>query len=276
MASVTGFIFNSDVQCWSFFSLVLTALLAALMAPPAMAQPPAHQPRDGVVKLYGAGGPHTALRKVADLWERQSGHRVVITAGPEPTWAARAQRDADILWGTSEQSMTAFLASFPAFSSDQVEPIYIRPTIIAVKKGNPRRIRGFEDLLQSGIRIVVTEGAGVANTSGTGTWEDVAGRLGRLDDIRRFRRNIVAFARGSGASLRAFRDLNADAWITWPDWPVNHPDLLEAVPIAADRRLWRDLNVALSPAADPEAAAFLRFLDSPPAQALMGREGWQR
>ena len=116
----------------------------------------------------------------------------------------------------------------------------------------------------------------MANTSGTGTWEDLAGRLGRLDDIRRFRRNIVAFARGSGASLRAFRELQADAWITWPDWPVNHPELLEAVPIAADRVLWRDLNVVLSPAADPAAASFLRFLVSAPAQELMRREGWQR
>jgi accessory colonization factor AcfC len=249
----------------------------ALLAPPVLAQtPPPHQPRDGVVKLYGAGGPHTALRKVADAWERQTGGRVVITAGPEPTWSARAQRDADILWGTSEQSMTAFLESFPTFSSQQVEPIYLRPTVIAVKAGNPRRIRGFEDLLQPGIRIVVTEGAGVANTSGTGTWEDVAGRLGRLDDIRRFRRNIVAFSTGSGASLKAFRELNADAWITWPEWPVNHPELLEEVPIAADRRIWRDLNVALSPAADPEASAFLQFLVSPPAQALMRTEGWTR
>jgi len=251
-------------------------VLGAWLAPPAWAQAAAHQPRDGVVKLYGAGGPHTALRRVADLWERQGGAKVVITAGPEPTWAARAQRDADILWGTSEQSMTAFLASFPTFSSENVEPIYIRPTVIAVRAGNPRGIRGFEDLLQPGIRIVVTEGAGVANTSGTGTWEDLAGRLGRLDDIRRFRRNIVAFARGSGASLRAFRELQADAWITWPDWPVNHPELLEAVPIAADRVLWRDLNVVLSPAADPAAASFLRFLVSAPAQELMRREGWQR
>ena len=71
--------------------------------------------------------------------------------------------------------------------------------------------------------------------------------ISRLDDIRRFRRNIVAFAKGSGASLQAFGKFNADAWITWPDWPVNHPELLESVSIAADRRIWRDLNVALSP-----------------------------
>jgi accessory colonization factor AcfC len=235
-----------------------------------------HMPKDGVVKLYGAGGPHTAFQKVADAWKKKTGKRVEIIAGPEHTWSAQAQADADILWGTSEQSMTAFLETYKTFSSKQVEPIYIRPTIIAVKKGNPKKIKRFEDLLNDGVKIVVTEGAGVSNTSGTGTWEDVAGRLGRLEDIRLFRRNIVAFGKGSGASLKAFKDLDADAWITWPDWPVTHSDVLEEVAIAPERRIWRDVNVALSPDADPEAKEFLDFLVTKEAQALMKTEGWVR
>ena len=32
-----------------------------------------HAPQDGVVKLYGAGGPHTAFRKVAAVFEEQTG-----------------------------------------------------------------------------------------------------------------------------------------------------------------------------------------------------------
>jgi len=235
-----------------------------------------HNPKDGVVRLYGAGGPHTAFRKVADAWKEKTGKTVEITAGPERTWSAKAQADADILWGTSEQSMTAFLETYKTFSSGQVEPIYIRPTIIAVKKGNPKAIAGFADLLKDGVKIVVTEGAGVANTSGTGTWEDVAGRLGNLDDVKSFRRNIVAFGKGSGASLRAFKEMDADAWITWPDWPVTHADVLEQVDLAPERTVWRDVNVALSPDADADAAEFLAFLITPEAQVLMATEGWKR
>ncbi len=235
-----------------------------------------HQPKDGVVRFYGAGGPHTAFQKVADAWKAKTGKTVEITAGPESTWSAKAQADADILWGTSEQSMTAFLETYKTFSSEQVEPIYVRPTIIAVKKGNPKGIHGFDDLLRDGIKIVVTEGAGIANTSGTGTWEDVAGRLGRLDDIRAFRRNIVDFSKGSGASLKAFQAKDADAWVTWPDWPVTHSDVLEQVDLAPERTIWRDVNVAQSPEADPETAEFLAFLVTPEAQALMATEGWVR
>lgn len=264
------------------FTTILTAALLALPSAvfgqeTALYDPSIrHDPKDGTVRFYGAGGPHTAFQKVADAWTARTGQRIVITAGPESKWSAKAQADADILWGTSEQSMTAFLETYKTFSSDQVQPIYIRPAIIAVKKGNPKGIRGFEDLLQDGLKIVVTEGAGVANTSGTGTWEDVAGRLGRLDDISAFRRNIVSFAKGSGASLQAFKEKDADAWITWPDWPVTHADVLEQVALAPERTIWRDVNVALSPDADPQAADFLAFLITPEAQALMATEGWQR
>ncbi len=235
-----------------------------------------HMPKDGVVKLYGAGGPHTAFRKVAAVWENKTGNKVEVIAGPESRWSASAQKDADILWGTSEQSMTAFLETYKTFSSAQVEPIYIRPTVIAVKKGNPKHIQSFDDLLKNGMKIIVTEGAGVYNTSGTGTWEDVAGRLGNIDDVARFRRNIVSFSKGSGASFKAFKSMDADAWITWPNWPITKSDILQMVKFTPERTIWRDVNVALAPDADPQAKAFLEFLIATQAQKIMATEGWVR
>lgn len=234
-----------------------------------------HEPEDGVIKLYGAGGPHTAIQKVADLWAGQSDVKVEIIAGPESKWSADAQADADVIWGTAEQVMTAFLETYTGFSSDAVEPVYIRPAVIAVKSGNPKGITGFEDLLKDGMRVVVTEGAGVYNTSGTGVWEDVAGRLGQLDDVVAFRKNIVAFAKGSGASYKAMTEQEADAWITWPNWPLGKDDL-ELVEIEPERRIWRDLNMAVSSKADAEARAFLDFLVTEQAQEIMKAEGWLR
>ena len=259
----------------AIFAILMPAASTA-QAPPSPGDVNRHQVRDGVIRLYGACGPQNALRQVADVWERGGGLKVKITCGPEPSWSQQAQLDADIIWGTSEQSMTAFLQSFPGFPSKDVVPVYLRPAIIAVKTGNPRRIQRFEDLLQSGIRIVVTEGSGVANTSGTGVWEDIAGRLGRLEDIKRFRRNIVDFSTGSGASFKAFQRLDADAWITWPEWVVDNPKILQAVTISSDRIIWRDLNIAVSTSADPQASSFLKFLVSNEAQKLMRNAGYVR
>ena len=235
----------------------------------------AHAPSDGVVRLYGAGGPHTAFRKVADLWTERTGTEVEVIAGPESDWTAEAQASADILWGTSEQSMTAFLLTYTAFDPAEVEPIYLRPAVIAVAAGNPLGIEGFDDLLADGVRVVVTEGAGVYNTSGTGVWEDVAGRLGRLEDVAGLRANIVAYALGSGASYGVISGGDADAWITWPNWPLTKDDI-EMVELAPDRVIHRDVNVVLSPEADAEAQAFLDFLVTEDAQEIMATEGWAR
>ncbi len=98
-------------------------------------------PQDGVVKLYGTGSPHIAFRTMAGVRVERTGTEVETVAGPERAWSADAQRDADILYGTSEQSMTAFLETCGTFDHETVEPIYLRPTMIAMKTGNPRRHR---------------------------------------------------------------------------------------------------------------------------------------
>ena len=40
-------------------------------------------PKDGIVRFYGAGGPHFACKKIANVWEKKTGKRVEIIAGPE-------------------------------------------------------------------------------------------------------------------------------------------------------------------------------------------------
>lgn len=233
-----------------------------------------HKPLDGVVRIYGAGGPHIAFMKVADAFEKETGNKVAVTFGPEKTWSKKAQADADMLWGTSEQSMTAFLETYKTFDSKDVKPIYIRPTVIAVKKGNPKGIKGFDDLIKPGMKIIVTEGSGVANTSGTGTWEDVAGRLGNLSDIDKFRKNIVSFGKGSGASFKAFKEKDADAWITWPSWAINNPTELEIVQLGSERTIWRNINVVVSPNADASAHQFAAFLRSQKAKDIVATQGF--
>ena len=73
-----------------------------------------------------------------------------------------------------------------------------------------------------------------------------------------------------------FMDRNADAWITWPDWPITHADTAEIVELSEQRRIWRDLSMVLAPDADPEAKRFVKYLTGAKAAAIMKTEGWSR
>ena len=89
--------------------------------------------------------------------------------------------------------MTDFLATFPDLYPATVRPLYLRPSAILVRPGNPKRIKGVGDLLTPGRRILVVQGSGQG-----GLWEDVSGRLGDIRSVRAMRANIVTFANNSG------------------------------------------------------------------------------
>lgn len=234
-----------------------------------------YTPKDGIISLYGAGGPHTALIKVGKLFTKKTGIEVKVGFGPESKWMKDAQKNADIIWGTSEQSMTAFLENYTEFDSKDVEPIYLRRAVIAVQKGNPKGIKGFDDLTKDGMKVVVVEGAGVYNTSGTGVWEDVAGRLGSLSDVKALRKNIVAFAKGSGAGFKAFKK-GADAWITWTHWVATHPKDADMVELSKERVIYRDLSIVTNAKADVKTADFIKFLKGAEALQIFKDEGWSK
>ncbi|AKJ43427.1 substrate-binding domain-containing protein [Pragia fontium] len=233
-----------------------------------------HQPKDGVIRLYGPGGPHTALIKAAASFEKKTGQEVEVIYDPEKKWSQEAQQRADIIFSPSEQSMTAYLENYPFITSKDVVPLFIHPAVIVVAKGNPKNIKSFEDLIKQPVKIVVTEGKGTYNTSGTGLWEDIAGRLGRLDDIKKIRSNIVAFEQGSGAAFKSFQQLKADAWITWSDWPIANADKVDMVTIEPERRIYRDFNMAVSPKADAGAAQFMADLTTEEGAKYFQEEGW--
>ncbi|WP_062261769.1 substrate-binding domain-containing protein [Endozoicomonas arenosclerae] len=267
-------------------SVALATLSAASMASAAVNTPDTregvfydasiqHQPADGVIRLYGPGGPHSALIKVAQAYEKKTGQKVEVIFGPEKKWSRDAQAKADIIFGSSEQSITAYLENYHFISEKDVQPVYIRRAVIAVKKGNPKNIQGFNDLLKEGTKVVVTEGKGVYNTSGTGVWEDIAGREGSLEDIQKLRQNIVAFEKGSGAGFKSFNE-KADAWITWIDWPMTNPAKADYVDLDKSRTIYRDMNIAVSPKADPATADFVKYLNSDEGEKLVATLGWTR
>lgn len=230
------------------------------------------------INLYGPGGPHTALQDAAALYTLKTGVPVTVHYGPQAKWNEEARKNADILFGASEQSALAIARDHQDnFSEKDIEPLYLRKSILLVKKGNPKNIQGVEDLARPGVGIIVNDGGGSSNTSGTGVWEDIAGRKGNVETVAGIRKNIILFAPNSGTARKALENQpGADVWITWVDWAASNPGIGDVVDIAPDYAIWRDMNIAVHKGADAETRQFAAWLHSDEAAPAFRKYGWVR
>ena len=221
--------------------------------------------------IYGPGGPAPAMKGAAALFERKHDVVVKVTAGPAAQWKQQAMSNADVIFSGSENMMSDFVTQFPDIDPATVRPLYLRPSAILVRPGNPKKIQGVEDLGRTGLRVMVVHGAGQ-----TGLWEDVAGRLGDIDTVRSIRRNIAMFASNSGEAKAAWeQDASFDAWLIWNIWQIANPALADVVPIEPAYRIYRDTGVALTRRGSrtPHAVRFAAFLESPEAAAFFSALG---
>lgn len=253
-------------------ALLATGALAACIHP-ALAAPQAPPTPADTVDVYGPGGPAPAMRAVAQAFTAETGLAVNVVAGPAPQWMDEAKSQADVVFSGSENMMSGFLATLDGvLDPASVEPLYVRPSAILVRKGNPEAISGVRDLAREGMRVMVVNGAGQV-----GLWEDVVGRTGDLDLIAGFRRNIVVSAANSGLALKAWKEQpDIDAWLIWNHWQNVIPDLADAVEVEPELRIWRPMDVALSFAGEdnPAARAFVDYLESDTAKAIFAQWGW--
>lgn len=222
--------------------------------------------------VYGPGGPAPAMKEAAAAFSKAHKVKVEVTAGPTLQWKAQALKDADVVFSGSEAMMTDFLATFPDLDPKSVKPLYLRPSAILVRPGNPKGIKGVQDLLTPGRWILVVQGSGQG-----GLWEDVAGRLGDIRSVRAMRANIVKFAGTSADAKQAWQDdPTIDAWLIWNIWQVANPTLADLVEIEPEYRIHRDTGVAITHRGQrhPHAQAFIDFLGSSRGAEIFAKWGW--
>jgi len=225
------------------------------------------------LRIYGPGGPEPAIREAARQFGAAHGINIDVTAGPTGKWIDAAKADADLIYSGSETMMTDFVDAMGGeLVAATVTPLYLRASAILVRPGNPRRIKGFSDVLAPGVKILIVNGAGQ-----NGLWEDIAGRKGNIDTVKALRANIVNYAKTSADARRAWLDdRSIDVWLTWTIWQGDDPGLAEIVAIEPELRIYRDAGIALTRRGQGKASAaeFVKFLASPAGAAIFQKRGW--
>jgi len=224
--------------------------------------------------VYGPGGPAPAMKEAAVAFEKTTGVKVEVTAGPTPKWLDKAKTDADLIFSGSETMMTDFVyAMEDQLSHQQVTPLYLRPLSILVRPGNPKHIKSVEDIIKPGVKVLVVNGAGQ-----NGVWEDMAGRKGNLKTVSALRHNIVAYSKNSAEAKQTWIDnKDIDVWLIWNIWQVANAQLADVVPVARDYVIYRDAGIAITKRAElkPSAKAFASFLESPAGAKIFAKWGWE-
>ncbi|MHB1677131.1 MAG: substrate-binding domain-containing protein [Sulfuriferula sp.] len=224
--------------------------------------------------VYGPGGPAPAMKEAAAAYEKITGIKLVVTAGPTPLWIDKARTDADLVYSGSETMMSDFvLAMKGQIAAAEVTPLYLRPLAILVRPGNPKDVKGVADILRPGIKVLVVNGAGQ-----NGVWEDMAGRKGDIGTVKTLRRNIVAYAKNSAEAKQIWiGNKDIDVWLIWNIWQIANPQLAEIVSIGPEYAIYRDTAMAITQRAKlkPSAIAFVKFLQSPAGAQIFGKWGWQ-
>lgn len=223
--------------------------------------------------VYGPGGPAPAMKEAAATFEKQSGIKVEVTAGPTPQWIEKAKSDADIIYSGSETMMTDFVLALDGrINESEVRPLYLRPLSILVRPGNPKRMTGLKDILAPGVKVLVVNGAGQ-----NGAWEDMAGRKGDINTVKSLRRNIVGYAKNSAEARQQWIEKpEIDAWLIWNIWQVSNPSLADVVKIEPEYAIYRDTGVVLTTQGKTKDTArqFVDFLSSPDGAKIFRKWGW--
>jgi accessory colonization factor AcfC len=247
--------------------------LAMILALLALLALPAASVAEDVLYLYGPGGPAPAMKEAAEIFGKANNARLEVTAGPSGQWLAKAKSDADLIFSGSEYMMTDFIQAMEGrIDITTVTSLYLRPSAILVRPGNPKQIRHFTDLLKPGTRVLVVQGAGQ-----TGLWEDVAGRQGNIETVRAFRKNIVAYAANSAEGKKNWVEKpEIDAWLIWNIWQVANPTIADLVSIGPDYVIYRDCGIAITEKGKkgPLAHKFVDFLLSKEGGGIFAKWGW--
>jgi accessory colonization factor AcfC len=228
---------------------------------------------EGVFHVYGPGGPLPAVKEAAEAFSKANGVKLEVVAGPTDKWIVQARADADVIFSGSEYMMTDFVKAMEGrIEEGTIASLYLRPSAILVRPGNPKAIRDLPDLAKPGMRVLVVQGAGQ-----TGMWEDMAGKQADIGLVRALRKNIVSHAPNSAAAKQSWTERSEiDAWIIYNIWQVANPKLADLVTLGKDYTVYRTCGVALTKKgkASPIPARFTAFLQSKEGAAIFRKWGW--
>jgi sulfate transport system substrate-binding protein len=271
----------------------LGVLAAALAATAGIGSAAPERSADTKLNLVAYSTPREAYAKLIPAFQKTAaGNDVDFTqsygSSGEQTRAVKAGLDADIVALSLAPDVDELVAAGKvdaAWKKQSYKGMVTNSVVVfVVRDGNPKKIRGWNDLLRSDVDIVTPN----PFTSGGARWNIMAAygawrKAGKTDkqaqaNLLRFWRNVIVQDTSARASLSTFNSGKGDVLLAYENeayfsrmqglnlqWVIPKATILIENPIAVTKD---------SPDKAP-ANAFLRFLRTPTSQQVFADYGYR-
>ena len=228
-----------------------------------------------VLHLYGPLGTNPAIEEAAIAYAARNNVKIEVVSGPADGWRALARENGDLVFCTGEFIMSDF-AREEGLPVDKAttRPLFVRPSFMLVRPGNPKDVRDFPDLLRPGMKVMLVNGS-----EQTGLWENLTGKLQSLQNLVALEKNIAVCAASPEEAITLWKERDdLDAWVAWNVWHVPRRDVAQIVEMSDDYLIYRKCSVSLTGRSrlNPTAAGFVDYLASKEGEGIFGSWGWMQ
>jgi sulfate/thiosulfate-binding protein len=154
--------------------------------------------------------------------------------------------------------------------------------VIAVRKGNPKAIRGWDDLVKPGIKIVTPD----PGSSGSAKWNILAAYAHVFQDggsdedaqayLKKFFANVVSRPSSGSTATAAFLNGTGDVLISYENEAIAARQKGQALDyVVPDESLLIENPAAVTKTAPPAAQDFLAFVQSAAGQRILASHGYR-
>ena len=224
---------------------------------------------DPDLHVYSAGAVAPPLQEAVSYFERKSGTVIRLTAGkPENLLKSIALRKSGDMISCGAEYVHDEAEDRDLLIKGTRRSLGYRRSVLITQEGNPKGIRGLEDLCKPGIRIGTATGGCLK-----GVWDDVSSKAGLIEQIRA---NIVEHADACGSLMALIHEDKVDAVFGWNAFKNIWPDTCEAVEFPRDLQIYRSTaaQIVTYTKNKPLAEELIGFLVSPEGRRIYSSYGW--